>query len=464
MKHTDRHSEPISNAILQFIKKKGLVKPGQHVIVAVSGGIDSMVLLDFLAKNKDLLKISLSVAHINHQLRGRDSKADEKLVVRTAQKFEIPFYIKDVPTKQFAVREKVSIQEAARTLRYEFFDSLKRSLNADLIATAHNADDNAETMLFHFIRGTGIHGLSGIPVRRNEFVRPLLATTRKEIEKYAESNTVAFRNDVSNLKEEYTRNYIRHSIIPKIIGRINPSLLHTMQRESETFRLLSDFIDTEVRRLYESTVLDSSIKLKEFNTVDPYMRQMIVRRLLEVHGIEPSFSVIASLLNLAELQKGSSVDISKEWIAERSADTIFLHRRAVQTGFEFAVHEVSTVSNDLFTFSIQRALNVKNKKSNNPSIEYVDAAAVSFPLTIRSWKPGDTMVPLGMKGKKKLSDLFGELKFTSEQKSSIPVVVSGDTILWVAGVRLNDQFKITGKTKNIYKLSITYHGKKNGRR
>jgi tRNA(Ile)-lysidine synthase len=213
-----------------------------------------------------------------------------------------------------------------------------------------------------------------------------------------------------------------------------------------------------------TAVRDSSLVLKQFSAVDPYIRQMIVRRMLEEHGIEPSFPVIASLLELTEMQKGSSIDISKEWMAERTADTVFLHRRAAQNGFEFVVNDVTTVTNDLFTFSIQRASGVKNKKGHDPSIEYVDAAAVDFPLTVRSWKAGDAFVPLGMKGKKKLSDLFGEMKLTSEQKASVPVIVSGESILWVAGVRLNDRFKITGKTKNIYKLSITYHGKENDRR
>jgi len=248
MKHTDRHTETVTQSTLQFIKKKGLFSAGQHVIAAVSGGIDSMVLLDFLAKQKDLLKIRISVAHVNHMLRGRESKADEKLVLRTANALGLPFYIKDVSTRQTAQRNKRSIQETARELRYEFFDNLKRSLKADLIATAHTADDNAETMLFHFVRGTGIHGLSGIPVRRDRYIRPFLSATRKEIEQYAKIHAVQFRHDASNQKEEYTRNFIRHSVIPKIIGRINPSLSQTLQRESETFGLLSDFVDTEVER------------------------------------------------------------------------------------------------------------------------------------------------------------------------------------------------------------------------
>jgi len=464
MKHTDRHTETVTQSTLQFIKKKGLFSAGQHVIAAVSGGIDSMVLLDFLAKQKDLLKIRISVAHVNHMLRGRESKADEKLVLRTANALGLPFYIKDVSTRQTAQRNKRSIQETARELRYEFFDNLKRSLKADLIATAHTADDNAETMLFHFVRGTGIHGLSGIPVRRDRYIRPFLSATRKEIEQYAKIHAVQFRHDASNQKEEYTRNFIRHSVIPKIIGRINPSLSQTLQRESETFGLLSDFVDTEVERRYDSAVTASTLRIDAFRTVDPYIRHMIVRRLLERLGIEPTFPLIASLLELTEMQKGNKLDITKEWMAVRSIDTVVLQRRSTQKEFEFRVHEASVVTNDDFTFSIRRAQGVKNKKNHHPSIEYIDAAAVTFPLTVRSWKAGDAFIPLGMKGKKKLSDLFGELKYTSEQKASVPIVVSGGDIMWIAGVRLDDRFKITGKTKSIYKLSIEYHGKENGHR
>jgi tRNA(Ile)-lysidine synthase len=464
MKQTERYHEPVSQSFLQFIKKRGLIRTGQHVIAAVSGGIDSMVLLDLLAKHKDQLKISISVAHVNHMLRGKESKGDEKLVVKAANAYGIPFFVKEVQTKKLAAQEKISIQEAARKLRYEFFDYLKSSLGAQVIATAHTTDDNAETMLFHFFRGSGIEGMSGIPVMRNHFVRPLLSTTRKEVVQYAKSNKIKFREDSSNKKEHYTRNFIRHTVIPQIERKINPALTQTLLKESEIFSLLSDFVNQEVDRRYPAVVQETSIALNALQDVDPYLRQMIVKKLLLHVHVEPSFSIIDAVLDLMNRQKGSAADVHKQWIAERTADHIVLRQRSESGGFSHVITSLSSVTNDRFTFSIRRVRNGKNKRSNDPSIEYVDGDRISFPLTVRSWSVGDSFMPLGMKGKKKISDLFGEKKMTSEQKSSTPVVVSGDAIVWVAGVRLDDRFKITRSTKSIYQLSITYHGKKNDHR
>jgi tRNA(Ile)-lysidine synthase len=464
MKQTERYHEPVSQSFLQFVKKRGLIRTGQHVIAAVSGGIDSMVLLDLLAKHKDQLKISISVAHVNHMLRGKESKGDEKLVVQAANAYGFPFFVKEVQTKKLAAQEKISIQEAARKLRYEFFDNLKSSLGAQVIATAHTTDDNAETMLFHFFRGSGIEGMSGIPVMRGHYVRPLLSTTRKEIVQYAKSNKIKFREDSSNKKENYTRNFIRHTIIPQIERRINPGLTQTLLKESEIFSLLSEFVNKEVDRRYPAVVQETSIVLKALLEADLYLRHMIVKKLLLQVHIEPSFSIIDAVLDLMNRQKGSAADIQKEWIAERTADHIVLRERSEPGGFSHLISSPSSVTNDRFTFSIRRVRNGKNKRSNDPSIEYVDGDKITFPLTVRSWSAGDAFVPLGMKGKKKISDLFGEKKMTSEQKSSTPVVVSGGAIVWVAGVRLDDRFKITGTTKSIYQLSIIRHGKKNDHR
>lgn len=464
MKQTERYHEPVSQSFLQFVKKKGLIRKGQHVIAAVSGGIDSMVMLDLLAKHRDQLKITLSVAHINHMLRGKESKADEKLVMQAANAYGIPFFVKQVQTEKLAVQEKISIQEAARKLRYEFFENLKLSLNAQSIVTAHTADDNAETMLFHFFRGSGIEGFSGIPVVRDQYIRPLLTVTRKEIVRYAKSNKIIFREDSSNKKEHYTRNFIRHTIVPQVERRINPGLTQTLLKESEIFSLLSDFVNKEVDRLYPAAVEGTSIALKALQKADPYLRHMIVKRLLLHVHIEPSFSIIESVLDLTNRQKGSAADIQKQWIAERTADRIVLRERGESGGFLHVITSPSSVINDRFSFSVRRVRNGKNKRSNNPSIEYVDGGKITFPLTVRSWSAGDAFIPLGMKGRKKISDLFGEKKMTSEQKSSTPVVVSGDAIVWVAGVRLDDRFKITRSTKSIFQLSITSHGKENDHR
>ncbi|MFA6456161.1 MAG: tRNA lysidine(34) synthetase TilS [Bacteroidota bacterium] len=463
MKRTERLHHTVTQAVLRSISHKKLISDGQHVIVAVSGGIDSMVLLDILASLRGALKIRLSVAHVNFELRGRSSDLDEQSVRKRAAKLRIPFFTAKFETKEFAASKKMSIQEAARDLRYGFFDNLKKSLTADLIATAHNANDNAETMLFHFFRGSGVKGLTGIPVQRGQYVRPLLSVTRKEIEQYAKEHQIKFREDATNLKQDYTRNFIRRTLVPQIEQRINTSLVNTMNRESEIFSLLSDFIDNQIEQKYRQLVKGSSLVVDKALSLHPFLQRATVKRLLESFSIEPSFTAIASVIELLSNQKGSVAEIGDGFVAERTADYIEIRKQTVNQGFEYTVPSVSSIRNGAFTFSIKSPPK-QNKQAGEPSKEYVDAAQISFPLTVRSWKPGDVFYPLGMKGRKKLSDFFGERKLTAAQKAEVPVVLSGDRIIWVAGMRLDDRCKITEKTQSTYQLTIKFHGKKNSHR
>lgn len=463
MNRTERHSETVSHTVLQFIKNKGLIRQGHHVIIAVSGGIDSMVLLDVLYTLRDILKVTITVAHVNHRLRGRSSEADERLVKQQAAQYGVPCRTTNVETAHFAEKKKISIQEAARELRYRFFDDLKHSLKANVIVTAHNADDNAETMLFHFFRGSGLQGMTGIPIRRGAYVRPLIQVGRNEIERYAKQHRIAFREDTSNHTVDYTRNFIRRTIIPAIEKRINPSLKNTLLKESEIFATLADFINNETEKYFQQIVRDRSILLKQFGIVHPLFRQSVVKKLLESLQIEPTFSVIVSVVELYEHQKGAIADINGDFFAERTHDRIVIQKKKSRNSFFFTLHKEMSVRHDSFTFSIESAKK-QNKINSDSSIEYVDGRNIVFPLTVRSWKQGDWFIPLGMRGRKKLSDFLGEKKLTAEQKAEVPIILSGDTIIWVGGYRLDDRCKITEKTRSSYKLTLHVHGKKNDHR
>lgn len=463
MKRAERQPNFLSQSVLQFIKKKELIRPGQHVIVAVSGGIDSMVLLDILANLRGILKIELSVAHVNHGLRGPASAADEVFVEKKAAEYRISCWTTSVAAKESAVKRKISLQEAARELRYEFFDNLKKSLKADLIATAHNANDNAETMLFNFLRGSGLQGLSGIPLHQRSVIRPLIIASRPEIEEYAKQNNILFREDASNAKEIYTRNLIRKKVIPLIEEKINPAVVQTLRKESEIFTSLQAFIIAATENAAKRIIAGSTIRLKEFTKVHPFLQLSVVKSLLEGMNIEPSFSIIETVSALANNQKGAVVEISNSLIAERTSDAIVIGRRRMNEDFHFTIDAPSTVHHDAFTISVRPAKS-QNIGTKSSSKEYVDAEKIQFPLTVRTWKPGDVFYPLGMNGRKKLSDFFGEQKLTQQQKSEIPVVLSGDSVVWIAGLRLDDRCKITNTTRSFYTLSIKFHDKKNHRR
>jgi tRNA(Ile)-lysidine synthase len=463
MRKAERNLNTAYQSVIRSIRQRNLIRTGQHVIVAVSGGIDSVVLLDILASLRKQWKFRLSVAHVNHGLRGRASDLDEKFVRRKAQGYGVQYYSTKVETAQHSAAGKIAVQQAARELRYSFFEDLRKSLKADAVATAHNADDNAETMLFHFFRGSGVQGLTGIPVKRDRYIRPLLSVPRSGIAEYARQHAITYREDESNTKEVYTRNFIRRSVIPQIERRINPSLVATLQKESVIFTMLAEYVNEAVDALYPAAVSGTELSVERLRSMHPFIQRSVVKRLLESMQIEPAFTAIEAIVDLAENQKGTAADINNDFFAERTGTTVSLQRRMPEAEFEFTVPSRSSVTNDRFTFSIT-SVHRNNKRSDDPSIEYVDAETVEFPLTIRSWKPGDFFIPLGMKGKKKLSDFFGEKKLTAVQKSAVPIVLSGERIIWVGGLRLDDRCKITEHTRSSYKLSFKFYGTKEGHR
>ena len=457
-------SHPLISTVQQFVKKKKLLRTGDTVIAAVSGGVDSMVLLNLLVKLQKLWDLKIIVAHVNYQLRGKESSADEKLVQKTAKGYGLSFYNMRSETKTIAGLRKRSIQETAREIRYSFFETLKRSHNADAIVTAHHTDDNAETMLFNLVRGSGIDGLAGIPPRRDAIVRPLLCVSREEILNYAKEQKVKFRNDSSNASEDYTRNFLRIKIIPMLQKRINPSLNETLLHESELFRTVADFGHHETNKVYRSVVTSGTIDLKKMRTLHPFIQQSVIRRLLKEQMLEPTFAATASIMDLMEQQKGSVFQIHNAWIAERLADSIVVRKDSEARSFDFIVGHEGTYSTDAFVFTVKKMPLTDNKIRRNPSVEYVDAVKLVFPLLIRTWKPGDFFFPLGMRGKKKLSDFFGEQKLSNEEKTRTPLVESNGNIVWIAGKRLDERYKITDSTTSTYQLTIKLNGKKNDHR
>jgi tRNA(Ile)-lysidine synthase len=463
MKGKERH-HPLTGKVQQFIKQKGLLQPGQKIVAAVSGGIDSMVMLNVLMQLQQMWKLEIIVAHVNFQLREKESDGDEQFVQRIAKQYGLPFYSEQTDTKTIARIQKRSIQETAREIRYSFFDTLKKSLHADTIATAHNANDNAETMLINLMRGSGIDGLSGIPPRRDCIVRPLLSVKRKEIEQYAKAVKVKFRNDSSNAKEDYTRNYLRNVIIPQLERRINPSLNETLLNEAELFRSAANFTGKVSDTAFADCVSVSTIDLKRFSLYDPFVQQSVIHRLLKERNIEPTFTAINAIVELVNQQKGTIVQINKQWIAERILEKIELREKNGRKDFLFNMEKEGTLTAENFVLTVKKTKLPGNKRHRNASIEYVDAAKIRFPLIVRSWKPGDTFIPLGMKGKKKLSDFFGEQKLATEEKKMIPIIESNGRIVWVAGKRLDERFKLTNSRATVYQLTIQYNGKKNDHR
>jgi tRNA(Ile)-lysidine synthase len=459
MAKTDRPQELYTRFKL-YVQSQKLIMPGSKVLAAVSGGIDSAVLLDLIWELSRDWGLDVAILHVNHRLRGKESEGDQKFVESLAKKYGSPAFIARVETKKEAARKKRSLQEAARDLRYAFFLTKKKELEADVVVTAHNADDNAETMLLNFFRGTGIDGLAGIPVRRSDgsIVRPLLFAPRKEIAEYARKRKLKFREDSSNLSDKYSRNFLRRKLIPMVEDRINPALKPLLLNAAAVLRMTADYLHEQVLNVWKTAVTEIDgevVFLKDrLREQHPYLRRMLVHEAFLRKGIEPSTDKIEAAALLFDNEAGTRIDCGGGWRVENESDRIRLSHKAITEDFSFVLKKEGIVEGGFFSLSVKRSKNLPNKWGGNSSTEYVDAGKVRFPLYVRSWKEGDSFVPLGMKHPKKVSDLFVDLKIPRTEKRKIPVVESEGNIVWVAGCRIDDRFKITPSSTEAYKLSI----------
>ena len=446
----------------RFVGNHRLIDRGGRVLAAVSGGVDSVVMLDLLSSLRSEWDIELDIVHVNHGLRGAESDEDEQYVRDLARKYGCDVFVKRVATRSASKKRKISLQDAARNLRYAFFLKTLLTRRYNVIATGHNANDNAETLLLKLFRGTGIRGLTGIPLRNynGEVVRPLLFAQRSEIVRYAKDRKLSFREDSSNASEKYARNYLRRKIIPDVERRINPSLVATLNTTAAILRESEDFIAQETAlarsEIVRKNVDRVSIDMERLSHVHPYLGQMILHDAMLEIGIEPTFERITAILNLSKKDRGARVECGKGWIAEKGTNEIILEAGRREKKFSRTLRTAGTLAYDGFSISVEKCLQFPRRFiRHSVREEYVDGGKLHFPLTIRSWKEGDAFIPLGMRSFKKLSDFFVDEKIPRVRKHSTPIVANGADIVWVAGVRLDERYKITETTKYAYKLTMT---------
>jgi tRNA(Ile)-lysidine synthase len=448
----------------RYCLEKSLIRHGDSIIVAVSGGIDSMTLLHLFSRIQRKYGLRLIVAHFNHQLRGKESDLDEAFVERLASKYGYASAIGRGDITGLAKKRKISIQEAARELRYRFLEGLLKERNADKIATAHNANDNAETVLLNLCRGTGIHGLSGIPVYRPDLhlIRPLLFATRSEIEAYAKRNGLKHRTDSSNRKLHYKRNIIRKKVLPLLAESLNPKVVETLNRSSEIFSRLEDMILHEANNALETLtkkktdnilVLDSS----EFMKLHPYMQETIIELAAKPFtGIPLESRGVASVLSLLSSQTGARVEVSNKLTVYRDREHLVFLPGARKLKLEEEVKPNRSYEFGKIRFSSSIVHPKDVRWTHDRHTEYVDADKLNERMILRSWKQGDRFVPFGMEDPKKLSDFFIDEKIPRYEKGSIPVLESHGNIVWICGVRLDNRYRITPSTKRVLKLEFDH--------
>ena len=434
--------------LLNHINSSSLCKITDKILLAVSGGLDSMVMLHLLTA----AGFDVAVAHCNFQLRGNESDGDENFVVETCRQFEIPCHVQRFDTEAFARRSAISIQMAARDLRYDFFQALVRKHHYDYIATAHHFDDLIESVLLNLARGTGMDGLRGIADKKENIIRPMMFANRHMIHDYATQQGIQWREDVSNETDDYRRNFMRHQVIPKL-KELNPSFSENFRDTHErllgarsfALQFISDIRSAAVEsRSDHSMAIDISvIRQSPFSAVllwelikDLGFKFDQCKRITADH--QPGKLFFSDTHQLV-------VDRSR-YLLERKKQRNFV-TQTIERGQQHAVQEP-------FGLALREIAQKDFILENSSRIAQLDAALLQYPLTWRSWQSGDYFVPLGMREEKKVSDFLIDLKIPFNAKADVTVLESAGEIVWIVGHRINDRYKVTPATTTIVLIEI----------
>lgn len=428
--------------LLNHIRRHALCKTTDKILVAVSGGVDSMVLLHLLPE----AGFKVGVAHCNFQLRGDESVADEELVTATAAQLNIPFFVERFDTTAYASEKKISIQMAARELRYDFFKGLLERHPFDVVATAHHFNDTIETALLNLIRGTGLDGLRGIAPKSGKVIRPLLFATRDAIRDHALQRGITWREDASNLADDYQRNFLRHQVIPRL-QELNPSFEDTFRDTHERLTGASEYAKTFVKE-FQSLAVElqdhkTYIDIRKLRQVA--MPQVMLWELIKDLG----FNFDQCRRMVLDHQPGKLFfSSSHQLLIDRSQ---FIIERKEPSLFSTMTIEKGRhrVGEDPFSLILEEVPAKDFPLRKDSTLAQLDADQLQFPLTWRKWQAGDYFVPLGMQQEKKLSDFLIDLKIPFNAKADITVLESAGEIVWVVGYRISERYKVTPDSKRI---------------
>jgi len=438
----------ILERVKTYIDENRLLTPGNKVIVGVSGGIDSVALLHLLQR----LGVECIVAHCNFHLRAEESDRDEQFVKDVTKQLGLPFYRIDFDTLKYAADNKISVEMAARELRYEWFESLAKKIDAQAIAVAHHLDDSIETLLMNLIRGTGLRGLTGISARNGLVIRPLLSCTREELFQYVTFHQLAYVEDSTNAQNDYQRNKIRNQLLP-LLEEINPSVRQTLYQSLERFsgmyKVYEEFIDSYKKLLMKdengTIIIDISLILKSPDVTT------VLYEFLSPYGFNAQ--VVQQVVSHLNDTSGKKF-YSSTYRLVKDRQNLILTKRTRDEKISIQIDEGS----DIITYPLPLSIHysdVNNVEINkNKNVLTIDADLVKFPLILRKWEEGDAFVPFGMKGMKKLSDFFIDNKFSLPDKENTWLLVSDEKIVWIVGHRADNRFRVTTETRKVIRISL----------
>ena len=437
----------MEKAFKKIIKEEYPFLCTNKLLIAVSGGVDSIV----LAHLCKMSKMDFSIAHCNFNLRGEESDADEAFVKELAEKMEVPFFTQSFNTLKFAENAGISIQMAARELRYNWFEELSNSMEFDFTLTAHHANDNLETFLINLIRGTGPEGLQGIKDKHHQLIRPLINFSRSEIEEFAQIENLKWREDSSNASDKYMRNRIRHHMVP-LMQELNPQLLEsfakTQQHLNESMELVEDYMSLLYPKIISRDVFGYALDIAFLKKV-PNSKQVLYQ-LLKSFG----FTEWNDVHDLMDAQTGKMVlSDTHRLIKDRNRLLLTeIQDESINKEYQLEKGEEFVMIPEFGTLHLTEV--EKFDKSATNSI-FVPIRKLKFPLLIRKWKEGDYFVPFGMKGKKKLSDYFKDEKFSLPQKEQTWLLFSGEDLVWIINQRADNRFSVEKGDREILKISFS---------
>jgi len=416
------------------------------ILLAVSGGVDSVV----LAQLCKLAKLNFSIAHCNFNLRDKESDADEEFVLELAEKLDVEVFVENFDTKTFAEDTKISVQMAARELRYHWFEELSAAFKFDYILTGHHANDNLETFLINLIRGSGLEGFTGIKAVNNTVIRPFLPFSRKEIESYAKEHKIKWREDSSNASNKYLRNKIRHDIVP-VLEELNPQLLEsfakTQSHLNDSFNLVEDYIGLIYPEIVSKSLYGYDLKIDVLKKLPN--TKAVMYQLLNSFG----FSEWEDVYQLLNAQPGKMI-LSETHRLIKDREVLMLTEIPSEENIEkYGIQE----GEEILMLPIGRFTISEVDKIENDSVHsiFVNEELLKYPLILRKWQEGDYFYPFGMKGKKKLSDFFKDNKLSLPEKENCWLLCSNEDIVWIINRRADNRFAITDPSQKILKITYT---------
>lgn len=438
----------MQDQFVQNIETKGLIARGQKVLLAVSGGIDSMVLLYLFEKSG----FEYGVVHCNFQLRGEESDGDEEFVIEQVQMHGIPSFFKTFDTEEHARLNGISIEMAARELRYKYFEEVRNEHNYDLIATAHHQDDLIETFFLNLSRKTGIKGLTGIKDKSGHLIRPLLFTGRHEIEVYAAKHYIEYREDSSNNEVVFQRNFLRHKIIP-LFSELNPAFKKNLMSSIDNLRDAEELYSMVLNKDKKDVVVTNNEVIQidiEKLRIKPFARLLLLEVLTPLN-FNPS--VVEEVYQSLDGESGKQF-FSQTHRLVKDREQLFISEWKEKEEKTYYIEENDMELFEPFDITIEKPDASDFEIVKDPNVGCIDIDTVQFPLLIRKWKQGDYFQPLGMTGIKKVSDFFIDQKIPLHEKENTWLLCSGKKIVWIMGHRLDDRFKISPQSRQVLKLVI----------